>query len=194
MDAKQLAIILGVAILVPLFLGLFMDAVYETPKYEDYCNNTYSKPYMEPKIGTTCPAYDSFPDVQKCYNEKGNPIPKYDARNCQVFDRCDYCQRDFDKVNQIYNRNLFFILAPIGLVIVIFGIYMTIEYMGASLMFAGLLTMFYATVRYFTDMSKMLRALVILAELLVIMWIAYKKIKDTRLALAPLVKRKTRKK
>jgi hypothetical protein len=38
MEAKKLAIVLAIAVLLPLFLGLFVDAVYTAPKYEDYCN------------------------------------------------------------------------------------------------------------------------------------------------------------
>ena len=69
---------------------------------------------------------------------------------------------------------------PVGLIVVILGLYLLIDYLGAGLMFAGLIIMFYATMRYFSDMSKILRALVILVELLVIMWIGYKKIDNNR--------------
>jgi hypothetical protein len=181
MDAKRLAIILGVAILLPLFLGLFVDALYEEPKWEDYCPMAnYPAMYKEPRAGVNCTDMYSTPEAQQCSRDKGNPIPKYDSNNCQVYDKCDYCQKDFDQARNIYNRNIFFILAPIGLVIVIIGIYITVEYIGAALMFGGMITMFYATVRYFSDMSKMFRALVILVELLIIIWIAYKKIGDSR--------------
>jgi hypothetical protein len=40
--------------------------------------------------------------------------------------------------------------------------------------------MFYATIRYFSDMSKILRAIVLLIELLVIIYIGYKKIEDNK--------------
>jgi uncharacterized protein (DUF983 family) len=118
----------------------------------------------------------------KCYNDGGQPRFVQDNNGCEVYDKCDYCSRDFNDAQQSYNRNIFFILMPIGLVIVIIGIYLTVEYIGAALMFAGLITMFYATIRYFSNMSKILRALVILVELLIIMWIGYKKIgeKDSK--------------
>lgn len=181
MDAKQLAMVIGIGVLLPLFLGFFVDAIYAEPKYEDYCNNSmYSKPYLEPRTGANCTDMYSTPEVQQCYNEKGNPLPKYDSNNCQVFDKCDYCQRDYDQVRSLYNRDVFFILAPLGLIIVLIGIYLTVQYIGAGLMFGGLITMFYATVRYFSDMSKLLRALVLLVELLVIIYIGYKKIEDNK--------------
>lgn len=177
MDAKRIAMVIAIVVLLPLFVGLFTDAVYQEPKYENYCNNTYyDYPKSIPATPVNCSdTYDS-PDVQKCYNEKGQPEFTYDANNCQQYKSCNYCGRDLNDAQQRYNRNIFFILLPLGLIIVILGIYFIVDYLGAGLMFAGLIVMFYATFRYFSDMSKMLRALVILIELLVIMWIGYKKI------------------
>jgi uncharacterized membrane protein len=178
MDAKRLAMVLGIAVLLPLFLGLFVDAVYEAPRYDDYCKNYNIYPvYKEPVVGINCPdPYTTNPQYKECIDNKGNVIPRYDSNNCQVFSSCDYCSRDYDTANQEYNRNIFLILAPLGFMIVVVGIYVVVEYMGAALMFAGLITLFYATVRYFSDMSKILRALVVLIELILIIWIGYKKI------------------
>lgn len=181
MDAKKLAMILGIAVLLPLFLAFFVDAIYPEPKYENYCNNSiYSAPYKEPMPNNNCTDFYLTPQAQQCSNEKGIPIPRYDSNNCQLFDKCDYCNRDFNNDQQSYNRNIFFILGPLGLIIVIIGIYLSVEYIGAGLMFGGLITMFYATVRYFSDMSKLLRAIVLLVELLIIIYIGYKKIEDKK--------------
>ncbi|MGV8140830.1 MAG: hypothetical protein ACP5NW_00140 [Candidatus Woesearchaeota archaeon] len=177
MDIKKVAMILSITVLLPLFVGLFTDAVYQEPEYENYCNNTYyDYPKTIPATPVNCTDVYMTPEVQKCNNEKGMPEFKYDENNCQEFRSCNYCNLAFDEARQKYNRNIFFVLLPLGLIIVILGIYLTVDYLGAGLMFAGLIVMFYATMRYFSDMSKILRALVILVELLVIMWIGYKKI------------------
>lgn len=177
MDVKKVAMILAITVLLPLFVGLFTDAVYLEPKNEDYCNNTY---YDYPKVIPTAPTNctDVYADlkVQECNNARGMPEFKYGASGCQEFKSCNYCNLAFDTARQKYNRNIFFVLLPLGLIIVILGIYLAVDYLGAGLMFAGLIVMFYATFRYFSDMSKTLRALVILVELLVIMWIGYMKI------------------
>lgn len=179
MDAKRVAMVIAIVVLLPLFVGLFTDAVYKEPKYENYCNNTYyDYPKTAPAIPVNCTDTGADPQVQKCYNEKGTPEFSYDAKGCQQLKLCNYCSVHFDTARQKYNRNIFFVLLPLGLIIVLIGIYFMVDYLGAGLMFAGLIVMFYATFRYFSDMSKMLRALVILAELLVIMWIGYKKIEN----------------
>ena len=180
MDAKKVAMVIGVTVLLPLFLGLFIDAVYQTPMYNNYCNDTmYSYPAQPVKAAPTNCTYDSAQD-STCYSDQGIVRYKYDSNGCQIFDKCDFCSKSFNTAEQIYNRNIFFILMPIGLIIVVLGIYLVVDYLGAGLMFAGLITMFYATFRYFSDMSKLLRALVVLIELLIIMWIGYKKIEDNR--------------
>ena len=177
MDVKKIAMILAITVLLPLFVGLFTDAVYLEPKYEDYCNNTYyDYPKAIPATPVNCTDAYMSPEAQKCSIDKGMPEFKYDSNNCQQFKSCNYCSRDYDTARQKYNRNIFFVLLPVGLIIVILGLYLLVDYLGAGLMFAGLIIMFYATMRYFSDMSKILRAIVILVELLVIMWIGYKKI------------------
>ncbi|MFH0870604.1 MAG: hypothetical protein V1866_06140 [archaeon] len=187
MEPKKLAMILGIAVLLPLFFGLFMDALYDEPTYEMYCNESmYSTPYAdkfaEPARQEVNCTYKYGPEQQQCDRSGGISRMKYDSNNCGSYDWCDYCNKNYDAARSIYNRNLFLILAPLGLIVVILGIYLMVDYLGAGLMMGGLITMFYATVRYFSDMSKMLRALVILVELLIIMWIGYKKIDDGKKA------------
>jgi hypothetical protein len=116
------------------------------------------------------------PESLACSEARGNPIYQTNDDCCQVYEKCDYCNRDFTDAQSMHNRNLFFILAPIGLLIIILGLYVASEYLGAGFMFGGLITLFYATVVYFTEMSKLARAFVILVELLIIIWIGYKKI------------------
>lgn len=181
MEPKKLAMILGITILLPLFFGLFMDALYREPTYDMYCNESkFSVPYPQPAKPEINCTYSYGPEQQQCERSGGISRMKYDINGCSSYDWCDYCSKDYTAARSVYNRNLFLILAPLGLIVVILGIYLTVDYLGAGMMMGGLITMFYATVRYFSDMSKMLRALVILVELLIIMWIGYKKIDDNK--------------
>ncbi len=175
MNSKKLAMILGISVLLPMFIVLFMQAVYTEPKYEDYCNTSFYDVPMMGKISDNC-SYNYGQDYYDCLNQRGQTDFKYDSEGCQVFDKCNFCSLEFENAREVYNRNVFFVLMPFGLIIVILGIYFGVDYLGAAFMFSGLITMFYSTIRYFSDMSKLLRALVILIELLVIIWIGYRKI------------------
>ncbi len=174
MEPKKLAMILGIMILLPLFLGLFVDALYEEPDYNDYCQDS-KFPYPTEKEGVKC-NYTYTEEQRQCDADGGMSRTKLDENGCSVFSVCDYCNKAYNDARSAYNRNLFLILAPLGFIMVVIGIYLMVDYIGAGLMLGGLVTMFYATLRYFSDMSKMLRAMVILVELLLIMWIGYKKI------------------
>ncbi|MEM4637395.1 MAG: hypothetical protein QXK76_00005 [Candidatus Woesearchaeota archaeon] len=178
MDAKKLAMIIGISVLLPLFLVFFVDAIYSEPKLDEYCKNSIYKPYLSPKENITCPDIYYKPEVQICLSKGGSPVYDYDENNCQIYSSCDYCYKNYETLRQEYNRNIFFILAPLGLIIVLLGIYFKVDYIGAGLMFGGLITMFYATIRYFSDMSKLLRAIVLLIELIIIIYIGYKKIES----------------
>jgi len=195
MDVKKIAMILAITVLLPLFVGLFTDAVYQEPKYENYCNNSFSS-YPDkaiPATPTNCTqSYGAQTD--KCYHDGGAPEFNYTENGCQVYSSCNYCNKIFNEAQQKYNRNIFLILLPIGLIVIILGLYLLVDYLGAGLMFAGLIIMFYATIRYFSDMSKILRAVVILIELLIIMWIGYKKISEEHDNKNNVVVSKTKKK
>lgn len=174
MDPKKVAMIIGISVLLPMFIVLFMQAIYSEPHYEDYCSyNYYDAPMIKP--ANNC-SYNYGLEYADCLNQKGEPKFKYDNEGCQVFENCSFCNLEFEKDREVYNRNIFFMLMPLGLLIVILGIYFSIDYLGAGFMFSGLITMFYSTMRYFSDMSELLRAFVILIELLVIIWIGHKKI------------------
>ncbi len=175
MDIKKLAMVVLIAVLIPLFLALFIDAVYTQPQYEDYCNLKAETPYMIEKINANC-TYDYGQEYQDCINSEGTPRFDINSEGCNVYSECDYCSRDYNAAQDEYSRNVFLIFAVLGLIIVVLGIYLKTEYIGAGLMFGGVITLFYSSVRYFSSLNKLLRAIVILVDLLVIIYISYKKI------------------
>lgn len=190
MDPKKLAMILGITVLLPLFFGLFVDALYPQPKYEKYCLDS-KFPYPVEKPGANC-TYTVTDAQRQCEADGGMARMKGDSKGCSVFEVCDYCNKAYTDANSLYNRNIFLILAPLGFIVVIAGIYLMVDYLGAGLMLGGLVTLFYATMRYFSDMSKMLRAMVILVELLLIMWAGYKKIDNSKKDKRPVKKKRKR--
>ncbi len=173
MDPKKLAMIIGIAILLPLFVGLFIDAIYSAPEYRDFCNKSEYVPPVRP--GEYDCNVEFSTEYQECLEQGGIPRLEY-TDSCPSFKECDFCNKEYRQALENYNKNLFFIIAPIGLIIVVLGLYLAIDYLGAGLMFAGLITLFYATLRAFPDLGKLTKSLVILIELLIIMWIGYKKI------------------
>jgi len=175
MDTKKVALIIGLSILIPLFLFLFVDAVHTRPAYEDFCK--YDSMYKPSPANCT---YNYGVDYDSCLREGGSPNFSYDDNDCEVFNGCNFCNKEYTEASEKYDLVIFLILAPIGLLLIILGLYLRTDYLSSGAMFAGIITLFYSTVAYLSSMSKLLRALVIFVELVVILWIGHKKIGSSK--------------
>ncbi len=183
MGLKEVALAIGVAILGALFVGFAIDALYEGPKYEDFCKNTYYN-YAAPEkvraVQVVCPQ-DPAELMNSCSQEKGYVDHKgYDANGCPVEPFCNYCQRDYNAAQEKYNFNLLWITAPIGLILILLGLYLTVPTISAGLLFAGILTLAQVTARIFGNLGKFSRVLILGIELALLIWIGYKKVEKHR--------------
>ncbi len=172
MKTKELLLALAIAIMAALFVGLLVDAIYEEPQYDDYCTERIApKPLTPP--AEDCSDIDEAA-VETCQQQKG--VPEYAMENgCRVFDTCNTCYNEYHDVQEVYNRNLFFIITPLAVASILFGLFYAMEVIGSGFMFGGILLLIYSTGRYFGDMSKVLRVIVIGIELALLLWITKKK-------------------
>lgn len=173
---KQVAMTIIIAVLSALFVGLLVDAVYESPKYENYCVEPFYPATPKVSEGTICDYTQSI-EEKDCYKRGGSPRFDYDSKGCQIFNECDYCGKEFEEANKEYNRNVFFIVAPVGLVMIILGVFYSVGFIGSGFMFGGILSVAYGTIRYFSDMSKIMRVIVIFIELVIVVWLGLKKLR-----------------
>ena len=176
---KQIAIVVAISVLSALLIGLAIDAFYTTPKYEDFCEQ-----YAYPRGVEKFPAgyianctYQQSEEEIACYREGGFPEFDYDNHGCSEFRECNFCNKEFEQASAKYNRNVFFITAPLGILLIIYGVFFAVEFIGSGFMFGGVFALAYGTIRYFSDMSKIMRVITILIELVIVVWIALKKVK-----------------
>lgn len=54
--------------------------------------------------------------------DKGQPIFKIGTDNCTVYERCDVCGIQYNDYQNDYNRNIYFIFAGIGLILMLIGL------------------------------------------------------------------------
>ena len=175
---KQVPMIIVVALLFALFTGFLIDAIYEYPEYEDFCNDSFLRKEAEmPLVKNENCSFEETVEERECWREEGTP--RYNTEDgCRVYDYCDYCSKEFDDARKVYNRNLFLITSPVGVAAIIFGVYFAIEFLAAGFMYGGILLLAYGTIRYFGDMSKFLRVIVLGVELILMIWLGYKKLTD----------------
>lgn len=190
-DLRRVAIIFVIAILYAVLVNAIIGAFYPAPKYEDYCKQRFypEKPYPAVVERKDCPKYDepSQEDLDKCSEQKGYPEYRYDAFGCPIeYKGCNFCQRDFDNANQKYNL-YFFILSSI-LAVVGIGIGLLLpahkvslnEWIATGFILGGLVTLFFGTFRYYEYLGRYVKPAVILAELLIVIYLSYKKLQDIK--------------
>lgn len=181
MKAKEIAMVVALAILTALFFGLLVDAIYVSPRYEDFCKKQFERPLTAPLNQDQCNYKLTVAEqeqVDKCYSGEGFPEFNQDSRGCQTsFKSCNTCNKEFNEVQKKYNLRLFYILAPIAVILVVVGLFLELEVVGTGLMFAGILLLVYTTGRGFESLGKVARVFVIFVELVLLILISIRKLK-----------------
>jgi VIT1/CCC1 family predicted Fe2+/Mn2+ transporter len=98
---------------------------------------------------------------------------KQDAR---FVESCDLCNKDYEAANKEYTNVVFIITAIFGIAAIFFGVYYKTEFIGVGFMFSGIILMFIGTMQNFDSLNRFLKPVVLLVELLLVLFIAYKKI------------------
>ena len=174
MGLKEIAITAAIAVLFTTFVLVSIDAFYPRPEYGDFCQDTYPKRAPMPVIN--CTPVEPSPVTERCWQEGGMPIYDYDKEDCQVFKECSFCGKDFEEAQKSYNNIIMLIIAPLGAIAIIIGVLYGVEFIGSGFMFSGIILMFYGTIQNFEHLNRYMRVAVVFAELLLVLFIAYKKV------------------
>lgn len=172
-NIKNIIIGIIIAVVFLLFAVYGTKLIYDSPKYEEFCNNTYAYPE---KIAGNCTISPMLNiQIQQCYNDRGNPNPVYDNSGCQTGITCDYCMKDFDKADENYAKNLFIISIIASLIIISISAFLIqVASVSGGLMFGSLMYLIYGTGRYWQYMNDWLRFIILGIALLILIYIGYK--------------------
>jgi len=165
---KENILAIAIAVILVLFIGYGTSTLYEAPDRSDYCKEEYK----------------DIQTKEECEQEEGKwtyyqeeaPRPLEGNRTgwCNQFYECE---KEYDGVRDMYERNVFIISLIIGIIAIILGgVVLASESVGAGVLGGGVLIVIYGTIRYWGDMSKYLRIIILGIVLFVLIWIGYKKI------------------
>ena len=118
---------MAIAVVFPLMVGLGIEAFYPSPKMSENCQSLQERDY-----GKEGPSGSEEAAINKC-------------------------NKDFQKENEIYNRNVFIPITIIGFVALAGGALVISEAMGPvapGLVFGGILTILYGAGRGFGAVDK----------------------------------------
>ena len=187
-DLRRVAIIFVIGVLYAIFVNAVIEAFYPTPRHEDFCKDRFypEKPYpaLEGKI--QCSKYNEplEEELDKCAEQKGMPDYKYDANGCPTrYVGCNFCQKDFDIANEKYNLVFFIISSFLAVVAIVIGLTLPAhkslnQWIATGFMLGGLVTLFFGTFRYYQYLGRYIKPIVILVELLIVIFLSYKKLQD----------------
>ncbi|MBU0665775.1 MAG: hypothetical protein ABIC91_05485 [Nanoarchaeota archaeon] len=180
MKLKKVMLSLGVGILAALFIGFFIDAIYPSIEYNDYCKDQFEMLQPFAKNQELCNYTYNQTFRTNCVNKEGMIKQEYNSNGCVTNELCDFCGKEFRDDNEKYNRNLFYITAPIGLLLILLGLYLplSIDAIASGFLLSGTLTMIQITMRVFGDLSKWPRVIILGLELILVVWIGLKKVKE----------------
>ncbi len=170
---KQVILAAAIVVVLVAFVLYGISVVYEGPKYEQYCNDTM---FSE----------RAYTDKASCESVGGrwqaNVGPKPICAVGQVCPEgyCDAtytCRSEFDKVRIAYERNVFFIGSIIGLIVLISGFVLRLASVSAGISIGGVVIMLISIVRYWNELNKYVRLVLLGVMLAILIWIGYKKLK-----------------
>lgn len=164
---KNVLIALAIALISVFFVAYATQSFYPSPDYERYCNYSNQVDYL-----TKSSCEENGGQWNPYIGEK--PIGENRTGYCYA----NYqCEKDYREDSEAYERNVFFVNMILGLLIVVLSFILTFETVSNGFMSGGVLLLFYGSVRYWGNLSNSLRTIMLGIVLVVLVWVAYKKLK-----------------
>lgn len=181
-DIRKIIIIFVIGILFSVFVFSIIEAVYPRPEYSDFCKEQYrEKPTMA--TDSQCPVLDvPTADENSCKVDGGYIDFNRDSNGCAQSYYCEMCSKLYDDSNKGYQKTVFYISAILALIAIFIGLYLPAEnnslneWIGTGFMLGGLFALFFGTMQSFRYLDRIVRPIVILLELILVIFMSYKKV------------------
>ena len=186
-DVRKILVVIVIAVLYSVFVVSVIEAFYPSPKYDDFCTERFAPPLPRKLENYNCTDFQAPQEaIDECTYKKGFIHYTYDAYGCAIDYECDMCQKELSDARKEYTLIVFIISAVLGLVAVAAGFYIPVsrnsvsEWVASGFILGGLASLFIGTVRYYQDMQPFVRPVVILIELVLVIFLTYKKLNNKK--------------
>lgn len=172
---RRIIVIFVIAILFTILINVSIDAFYPQPEYGDFCRDNYPKAMpLQP---------EQCAEVTPIDCARGETSYRYNTRGCPTEAYCETCHENLEQAQEKYSIVVFIVSAITGLIALVVGMNLpksfVNEWIGSGFLLGGLLTILVGTIRYFGDMGRYVRPVVILFELTLVIYLAYKKLRKS---------------
>jgi len=187
-ELRKYIVVLVITVLFAILVQSLIEAIYPEPQYDKFCkyNDRYPKPAYplqneQDQIAHKCQDYSKPTEEQlkQCVDSEGMTEYNYDEYGCPTKYGCNYCNKQYQDAQKGYSLVVFIVSAILGLIAISLGLILPTsknilhEWVGTGFMLGGVVTLFIGTIRYYADMYRVLRPIVIFIELLIVIYLIY---------------------
>lgn len=148
MLAKKFALGFGIAIILPMLVHYGVSTFSPAPKWQD--------------------RYDTY------------SYQRYDKATVEERAQLDKERKEQDRIwrekEKIFQRNLFFVAIPVGIICIVVGAFISIQAIGTGLMFGGIFSLTEGYMFYWSELQDWMRFLSLLAAFAVLIIVGYRKL------------------
>lgn len=169
----RVAVVIGIAILINVFLAYLVRVFYLEPTYTDFC--------PESQVVKPVPDQESCLSIGGQWNEPGasGPVMSGKGSDSAYCNAQFTCSKDFEKANSLYNRNLFIVFVAVGAVLLFGSPFLAAaRTVSSGLSLGGVIALIFGSLRYWSDMDDRLRVFVSGMALVALLAIAWRRFKD----------------
>lgn len=172
------AVALGIVIVLNLFVQNLVNIKYPNPQYENFCKQEQLT--VVPQEQTACisggGAWTENPDYSVVPTK---PILAGEVRTKGYCDTSFTCRKQFEDANNQYRRNIFLGRVIFGVLAIIGAFFVTAEAEAVSLglSLGGVLSFVIGTIGYWSDLSDVLRVVVLGIALVALIYLGIKKVR-----------------
>lgn len=148
MLAKKFALGFGIAIILPMLVHYGVSTFSPRPKWRDYQIENYYERYK-----------DASPEEKERLLEEKKEL-----------------DRKRREARKRFERHLFFMAVPIGIIALVVGSMMSIQAVGTGLMFGGIFTLIDGYAWYWSELQDWMRFLSLLIAFVILIFIGYRKL------------------
>lgn len=185
-DIRKIVVVLLIAILFSVFVFTTVEAIYPSPEYDSYCG-TNSRSYAMPvKESLDCPALNPSQDAIAECDPKGYISYRYDSQGCATEYYCETCDKEYQAAQDSHSRVVFYVAAVLSLIAIFVALSLPSqtkkgnnvhEWIGSGLLLGGAFVLLFGTIQGFSSLDRIARPIVMLLELALVIFLAYKKLK-----------------
>ncbi len=147
---KKWLLAVAIAIVFAMFVNYGVSTFYKAPEFKDFSPDD-------------CP-------------EGRYPLPMEEKETYRA--ECDeWANEEFRAVEDRYETNVFIALVILGVMGLILGVLLKLEAVSTGLLLGGLMTLLFATMRYWARLFDYARFIILGVVLVILIWIGYKKLK-----------------